>query len=420
MCYDFGMENGSEDTGQVLRTAAWLWIGYQISLVCMSLYIYSGRPMQPVLWYHLINAIPALAFLGLAYSKWVRTNLDGILPVMILLISVTPVLLNHWFDLRLPPAPLSNIEGMALRQLPVLFIGLVLVAWHYKLEVVLLYSIGINLFEFTAVSLFGPFDMERLTIFNFLILIRTISFVVVGIFITQLIRRLRLQQDELRAANARLAGFAGTLENLAVSRERNRVARELHDTLAHTLSALAMQLETVKAYWDIEPDTAHRQLAQSITATRTGLDETRRALKALRANPLEDLGLLLALRTMALEMAERARLELELSLPEQIPPLRPEFEQCLYRIAQEALENVNRHACATRVCVRFEIQPAGLSLVIQDDGVGMDLAKVEKNGHYGLQGMRERAQLAGGTVVITSQPNQGTRLELKAEGYEYN
>src|SRR5439155_20678930 len=127
---------------------------------------------------------------------------------------------------------------------------------------------------------------------------------------------------------------AGTLESLAVSRERNRMARELHDTLAHTLSGLSVQLETVEAYWDVEPRTAHAMLDRALEATRDGLQETRRALKALRASPLDDLGLGLALRRMAESAVARANIELDLEIPEQVPPLAPDVEHCIYRVAQ--------------------------------------------------------------------------------------
>ena len=111
--------------------------------------------------------------------------------------------------------------------------------------------------------------------------------------------RLREQGELLRQANAQLTHYASTLENLTVSRERNRMARELHDTLAHTLTGLSVTLETVKAYWDVDEDKARGLLDKSLETTRTGVEETRRALKSLRASPLEDMGLTLAIQKMA-------------------------------------------------------------------------------------------------------------------------
>lgn len=123
------------------------------------------------------------------------------------------------------------------------------------------------------------------------------------------------QQRTLETANRRLVELAASLEKLTISRERNRMARELHDTLAHTLSGLTVHLEAVKAYLDVEPHTAKALLDESLTHTRRGLNETRRALAALRATPLDDLGLVLALRHLVDSATERTDLQPTLELP---------------------------------------------------------------------------------------------------------
>ena len=102
------------------------------------------------------------------------------------------------------------------------------------------------------------------------------------------------------------------MEDLAISRERNRIAQELHDTLSHTLSGLSVQLETMKAYWEVDPATARKRLDKSLAATRSGLEETRRILMALRAKPLEELGLIPALRQMAEEATAKAGITLDI------------------------------------------------------------------------------------------------------------
>ncbi len=409
---------------RVFRTAAWIWIGYLVSLAVMDRFIYPGGPLEPVLWYHLINGAPALLFVGLSYLKWLKTRPQAaMIPWMILLISIVPILLNHLLDLRLPAAPLANVEGMVLRQLPVMFVGLALIAWRYPLWMVLFYTVFTCAFEWVMISIRIAFDPDRQLLFYFVIAIRTISLAVVGIFVSQLIARLRRQQEALQAANQELAHYASTLETLAVSRERNRLARELHDTLAHTLSGLSVQLETVKAYWAVQPETAYQLLAQSLAITRSGLDETRRALRSLRASPLEDLGLRLALQQMAESAAGRAPLQLHLALSDK--SLAPDVEQCLYRVAQEAIENVVRHARAQNLTVQFTVNDQQIVLVIEDDGVGTDQSAAprsqeEQGGHFGLRGMRERAQLAGGQLTVSSQPGQGTRVQLLIEGYRHD
>jgi signal transduction histidine kinase len=246
--------------------------------------------------------------------------------------------------------------------------------------------------------------------------IQTVCFLVVGYLVNTLVSRLRTQQASLQEANAQLTHYAATLEHLTISRERNRMARELHDTLAHTLSALSVQLETVKAYWDVDGDTARRLVDKSLAATRSGLQETRRALRALRASPLVDLGLIEALRKLAEDGAARANARLELSLPEQAPALSSEVEQCIYRVAQEAVANVVYHANAATLSVDLSTTDGDVRLTVSDDGIGFDERNVADAGHYGLSGIRERALLVGSNLSIRGQPGEGTTVELVIEG----
>jgi two-component system NarL family sensor kinase len=127
--------------------------------------------------------------------------------------------------------------------------------------------------------------------------------------------------------------------------------------------------------------------------------------------------LLLALRRLAESAADRGRLALDLSLPERIPSLSPDAEQCFYRVAQESLENVVHHAQAKKLAVCLEVSPGEIVLRIEDDGLGFDSQQARAAGHYGLSGMYERAQLVGASLAIDSHPSGGTRLRLGLEGY---
>ena len=199
-----------------------------------------------------------------------------------------------------------------------------------------------------------------------------------------------------------------TAERLAVSQERIRLAQELHDTLAHSLSAVTVQLEAAEAIWDVDTAKARTMVDGALGNTRSGLTEARRALQALRAGPLEEVGLRVAVGNLARSTAARSNLELELTMPDELPRLTQAEEQCLYRVAQEALSNVARHARATHVRVALQ-----LTLTIADDGRGFDPAMVN-GGHYGLKGLRERAELVGATLDIVSAQPHGTTLTLSA------
>jgi signal transduction histidine kinase len=289
-----------------------------------------------------------------------------------------------------------------------------LVAWQYSLRWVLVSALLLSCLD-AALSLpFSRPGSQLSTLLLITLAARTLSVTLVALGVGWLMKRQREQRQALAAANQQLAQYAATTEQLAVSQERNRLARDLHDTLAHSLSGVSVQLEAVQALWDVNAEAARKMLDQATANTRSGLTEARRALQALRAKPLEDLGLLLALNTLAESVAARAGLTLDLDVPHQLDQLTPEVEQCIYRVAQEALTNVARHAGARSLRVALTRDNGPLMLTIADDGRGFDPAAV--NGmHYGLKGLRERAEMIGASLEVSSRPEQGTsiRLELR-------
>jgi signal transduction histidine kinase len=229
-------------------------------------------------------------------------------------------------------------------------------------------------------------------------------------------QQLRRERQALQEANQELERYVGALEQLTVSRERNRVARELHDTLAHTLSGVAVQLEAVDSLWASDRKQARGILRHSLEATRDGLTETRRAIQSLRATPLEDLGLCRALREYAEAAAGRAGFRLQLELYEQPAGLPEEVEQCFYRIGQEALENAVRYADAKTVRVSLTQAGPGLHMEIADDGIGFDPQASGPGPHFGLQGMGERAGVIHAALEIDSRPGGGTCVRLSWPG----
>jgi signal transduction histidine kinase len=289
-------------------------------------------------------------------------------------------------------------------------VGLALVAWEYQLPQVLFFGVATTALELGLIY-FSNIDTRNIYIFLFIAIIRTISFIAVGLFISTLVTRLREGHVSLQQANASLAHYASTREHLAVSRERNRLARELHDTLAHSLTAISVSLETAKAYFEIDSTKARDLIEKSLDATRLGVEETRRALKALRSNALEDLGLGLALQRAAESAASRFHLDLELDLPDPMPTLSPDVEQAIYRVAQEAIDNITRHSQAKRFGIRLR-KNGSTTLTVKDDGAGFDVNDRQKSGHFGLVGMRERAELAGGRLSVESKPGTGTKIVL--------
>jgi len=406
-----------EDAVHLIRFAAVLWIGYLVLLAVISR-SFPGLQRLNLLYYVALGSIAALCLI-LSYWNWIQERLrKAFIPLIVAIITILPVIFSNVIRrlLLAIPGPLgprfTTPESLVLVVFPFLFVALMLVAWQYKWQYILLVILGIAGLQFGMIWSFtepgSPGFLGGLTV----TLIQTVIFLAVGFSISYLISRLKNQQQSLVEANTRLAHHASTLEHLTASRERNRVARELHDTLAHTLSGLSVQLEAAKAYWDIDPQKARSTLEKSLNAAHAGLGETRRALKALRASPLDDLGLSLAVRTMVEDAAARANLALNLSVADKLPSLSPDVEQCIYRVAQEAVTNVVWHAKAKTLTVNLESTEEKVTLTVHDDGVGFNVDKKDEANHYGLQGMQERAQLTGGELIITSKPGEGTAVKL--------
>jgi signal transduction histidine kinase len=211
------------------------------------------------------------------------------------------------------------------------------------------------------------------------------------------------------AQNEQHARHAAAIEQLATSRERNRLARELHDTLAHSLSALVVQLGAVRTLLRSgETVQAEEELARAHEVAREGLDGARRAIMDLRAAPLETLGVSGALHQAASDFEERSGVPTTLAVEGQEAALRRDEEQALYRIAEEALENAARHASATRVEIRLAFAPGSVTLTVEDDGVG--LGNSDRKEGLGMLGMMERAELVGGQCTVERADKQGTRV----------
>jgi two-component system sensor histidine kinase UhpB len=154
-------------------------------------------------------------------------------------------------------------------------------------------------------------------------------------------------------------------------------------------------------------------LEKADETARTGLAEARRALQALRASPLQEMGLPLAIRELAETAATRTGARLEMRVPDAMKACLPaEVEQGVYRIAQESLENVVRHAGATALLVELAEGPSGLCMTVQDDGHGMEAAPGAGEEGLGIRGMQERAALIRGELAISSGTGLGTRVVL--------
>lgn len=204
---------------------------------------------------------------------------------------------------------------------------------------------------------------------------------------------------------------------LAAVEERNRLAREIHDTLAQSLAALALKLEATDALWAEKPARAREQLRRALELTREALAEARHSVEDLRAPSLQQRSLQEALAELVRELGADTEIKGRTDLPSGELGFTARLEAGLYRVAQEALSNVRKHARARRVWLKLSRDESSVTLDVRDDGVGFDPDQLGDpavdQGHYGLVGMRERARLLGGQLTIASAPGKGTRLTVR-------
>jgi two-component system sensor histidine kinase UhpB len=193
---------------------------------------------------------------------------------------------------------------------------------------------------------------------------------------------------------------------LAQEGERKRIAQELHDEIGQSLTAVLMAL--ARAAERVPPD-VREELLGAREAARASLEDVRRVAQRLRPETLDDLGLASAAATLCRRFAESTAVAVERRIDANLPRLPPEHELVLYRVAQESLTNVARHAGATRVTVGLGHGPAGAWLSVADDGRGMDGAVAGG----GIHGMRERALLVGAELSIARSAAGGVEVRLR-------
>ena len=246
---------------------------------------------------------------------------------------------------------------------------------------------------------------------------------------SMMFRELLLAHKALEGSNAALAvahsqlqAYSAQMEEMAAIRERNRIAREIHDTLGHSLTLLAVQLETATQFEARGDPGLHEELREAQRVAKGCLTDVRHSVAALRPDNASADSLQDGLRSLVAEFAMTCRdIAIELDLDEATRPLGPDLSMTLYRCAQEALTNIRKHARATKVLVSLSTSDEPVSqveLTVLDNGQGAADRNGTHEAHdaqtagYGLLGMRERVALLGGTVIAGPGPARGWRVEV--------
>jgi len=218
--------------------------------------------------------------------------------------------------------------------------------------------------------------------------------------------------QDLTEAHLKLQTYAAQAEELAVAEERNRLAREMHDTLGHRLTVTIVQLEGAERLMDKEPERARIMLATVKEQMRAALSELRTAVATLREPLQADLSVANALKALGQNFQAATEIKVQMAFAHNIPELPNEYRVAIYRAAQEALTNIQRHAQAKHVHMSLLINEKDhtLDLTLRDDGIGLP-QNADKLG-FGLRGIQERAAQLKSTMRLEANPGGGAQICL--------
>ena len=292
---------------------------------------------------------------------------------------------------------------------PLFLVAIVLTTWlcgfQYGAAAVLISGIVIDLcfvqprFEFSA----SRDELMRLLIFVF-----------EGTAISWLVARLRQAGEDIRTSHRKLTALTDYQQRLRED-EQKRIAREVHDELGQALTSLKMRIHLLKTQ-SIPHEASDRALSKGFEDLMQITDETistvRRIASELRPSILDDFGLVPAIEWQTQEFSRKTSIPCKFSTNCEDIDLGHERNTAMYRIVQEALTNVARHAKASKVTVGLDVMNNGASVYIQDDGVGME-ERNRRGISFGIIGMQERSRMIGGELEIRSEPSNGTEINLR-------
>lgn len=382
----------------------------------------------------------AIFYAAVIVSTWLMlVDDDRKAPVWVVLLLTGILLLWHWGGLKLAYRKSDVLDNHAIFRF-IVIIG-VIVLWFALVNMSPAYyftlfglfgqvfrHLSLRYGVIAVLILTGSIIYEQLadagatssltnpTIWAFLF--TALGAIILGVWITaiigqstrrrQLIEQLEATQAELAAAERR----AGILE------ERQRLARDIHDTLAQGFTSIVMHLEAADQALPDDLDTLQKHLDRARGTARTSLEEARRVVHALRPHSLDQRSLPDAIERTAVRWQEETGIPLTTTTTGDPIPLHPDIEVTLLRATQEALANIRKHAQATAVQLTLSYIDDVVVLDVQDNGVAFAGAAASPlSGGYGLQAMRERAEQCGGSVTLESEPGEGTTVVVSIPIY---
>jgi len=379
-------------------------------------------------FFTIVTILLSYASLHAIFQGTALVSYSRLIPFLVLMAAHITL---HWLSLRFSLSPTWRLVYIGLQI--ILSMSVVLISQSDTLALAIFASlvaeqIGLNGFEripimsivvFVAMNFLSYFIIGGMELIDAMSPPSISTFVLLIVFMImfrqQIETRERSQEllHELEAASHQLTENAGQIEALTLTTERQRLARELHDTLAQDMSGLVLQLEAIKHHLGSgNIERSETIIDQAMIKARRTLADTRRAIDdlhlELEAPSLRDV---LQKKVERFSTSVGIPFHLDITVPElaSIPYMIREHAQ---RIIDEGVNNISRHANASEVWLKVEQAKDELRIQLRDDGIGFNMDGEIPAGHYGLQGMHERAELVGGSLEISSAPGAGTTLNV--------
>lgn len=258
-----------------------------------------------------------------------------------------------------------------------------------------------------------PDDPELQIHFGMHIVAETLVFGLGVFFVLQLTNKIlaeRQIRQRLANANEQLKEYSQKIEELATVQERNRIARDIHDSLGHALTSLNIQMQTAVKLWEKEPIQAYSFLTQAHCLGKTAMQEVRKSISTLRNDTREEEPLEARIETLVDDYRKGTGLSICTNITRCGSVTKP-ISKTIYRIVQESLTNIFKYAEATEVRIELKTTPEKLTLVVEDNGKGFN--PKQKRSGFGIKGMQERVEVVNGKFKLIAAPNKGCRIEVK-------
>lgn len=413
---DFARQSGSTASTRQVAKQSWNWVlvSRPFDLVSSLLYLgvlipflysfftRSGYAPQLVWWQIVLMLGTTFVLLVIdrleyrRYGEWVPAKVA----IFLFLVRVVLIEILCWLD-QFKYAPFLYL---VLLFLGCLYFGELV---GYGLGVLAVFVYIIKHFYYSPGWVNNGTELHYLALF---ILGCTFSITIARMVVRERASRVRAEElfAELTSSHQQLREYAGQVAELATTRERNRLAREIHDSLGHYLTAISVQLEKALVFREKKPGEADQAVSDAKRLASEALQDVRRSVSALRTT--EELPALFPSLTRLVEHMRSPSCPISLHLEGDELAYSPQIALTLYRAVQEGLTNVQKHAgnCQVEIDVRCKEDEA--SLIIRDTGCGFDAAHQQRAGSYGLIGLQERVVLVGGSFALESEPGQGTKL----------